>query len=103
MNAQYAVQTGAPDAPQAGEDALNAKARNYIAAVGGKSNLTEVEGCITRLRLTVNDPSRVDQAQAKQLGASGVISVGAHNVHIIVGGEAEHIASAMRRLLSITE
>ena len=103
MNAQYAAQTGAPDAPQAGEDALNAKARNYIAAVGGKSNLTEVEGCITRLRLTVNDPSRVDQAQAKQLGASGVITVGAHNVHIIVGGEAEHIASAMRRLLSITE
>ena len=103
MNAQYAVQTGAPDAPQAGEDALNAKARNYIAAVGGKSNLTEVEGCITRLRLTVNDPSRVDQAQAKQLGASGVISVGAHNVHIIVGGEAEHLASAMRRLLSLTE
>ena len=103
MNAQYAAQAGAPDAPPAGEDALNAKARNYIAAAGGKSNLTEVEGCITRLRLTVNDPSRVDQAQAKQLGASGVITVGAHNVHIIVGGEAEHIASAMRRLLSITE
>ena len=103
MNAQHAAPAGAPDASTAGEDALSAKARNYIAAAGGKSNLTEVEGCITRLRLTVNDPARVDQAQAKQLGASGVISVGAHNVHIIVGGEAEHLASAMRRLLSLTE
>ena len=103
MNAQHAAQSGAPDASPAGEDARSTKARNYIAVAGGKSNLTEVEGCITRLRLTVNDPARVDQAQAKQLGASGVISVGAHNVHIIVGGEAEHIASAMRRLLSLTE
>lgn len=71
-------------------------ARQYIAAVGGSDNLTGIDACITRLRLTVKDSSRVNEAMAKRLGASGVIRLNKTGVQIIVGFVAEKIADAMR-------
>lgn len=71
-------------------------ARQYIAAVGGSSNLTGIDACITRLRLTVKDSSLVNESMAKRLGASGVIRLNKTGVQIIVGFVAEKIADAMR-------
>ena len=31
-----------------------------VAGLGGAGNIDEIEGCITRLRTVVNDPSLVD-------------------------------------------
>ncbi len=70
-------------------------ARQYIAAVGGSDNLTGIDACITRLRLTVKDSSVVNDAMAKRLGASGVIRLNKTSVQIIVGFVAEKIANAM--------
>lgn len=47
-------------------------ARQYIAAIGGSENLTGIDACITRLRLSVNDSSLVNDALAKRLGATGL-------------------------------
>lgn len=41
-----------------------------------KSNLSDVDCCATRLRVTVIDSERVDDALLKQSGASGVIHKG---------------------------
>ncbi|GAJ68985.1 MULTISPECIES: N-acetylglucosamine-specific PTS transporter subunit IIBC [Edwardsiella] len=71
-------------------------ARQYIACVGGSANLTGIDACITRLRLTVKDSSLVNEAMAKKLGASGVIRLNKTSVQIIVGFVAEKIANAMR-------
>ncbi len=71
-------------------------ARQYIAAVGGSDNLTGIDACITRLRLSVKDSSVVDDALAKRLGASGVIRLNKTSVQIIVGFVAEKIANAMK-------
>ena len=70
-------------------------ARQYIACVGGSANLTGIDACITRLRLTVKDSSLVNEALAKKLGASGVIRLNKTSVQIIVGFVAEKIANAM--------
>ena len=70
----------------------------FIAALGGAANLSVVDACISRLRLTVADPVRVDARALRQLGASGVVTLGAQNVQVIVGGEAEGLAAAIRRL-----
>lgn len=64
------------------------RARNFIEAFGGPENLTNVDSCITRLRMDVRDTSKVDQARLKQLGASGVLISG-HAVQAIVGTIAE--------------
>lgn len=71
-------------------------ARQYIAAVGGTDNLTGIDACITRLRLSVNDSSRLNDALAKRLGATGVIRLNHTSVQIIVGFAAEKIANAMK-------
>ena len=75
----------------------------FIAALGGAANLTVVDACISRLRLTVADPARVDAQVLRQLGSSGVVTLGAKNVQVIVGGEAESLAIAIRRLLPSTQ
>lgn len=71
-------------------------ARQYIAASGGSENLTAIDACITRLRLSVKDSSLVNEALAKRLGATGIIRLNQTSVQIIVGFAAEKIANAMK-------
>ncbi|MBJ3814524.1 PTS N-acetyl glucosamine transporter subunit IIABC [Shimwellia pseudoproteus] len=79
-----------------GEQDSAALAKQYIAAIGGSDNLTGIDACITRLRLTVKDSAMVNDALAKRLGASGVIRLNKTSVQIIVGFVAEKIANAMK-------
>lgn len=41
-----------------------------------KENIKHLDACITRLRVEVNDKSKVDVEGLKALGASGVLEVG---------------------------
>ncbi|MDN6109230.1 MAG: N-acetylglucosamine-specific PTS transporter subunit IIBC [Enterobacterales bacterium] len=75
-------------------------ARNYIAAVGGSANITGIDACITRLRLSVKDSAIVNDGLAKRLGASGVIRLNKQSVQVIVGTRAEAIATAMRGVMA---
>ncbi|WP_313571496.1 N-acetylglucosamine-specific PTS transporter subunit IIBC [Pantoea piersonii] len=83
-----------------GESATESLARRYIGAVGGSDNLTGIDACITRLRLNVKDSSQVNESVAKHLGASGVIRLNKQSVQVIVGTQAESIATAMKKVLS---
>ena len=75
------------------------RARNFIEAFGGPQNLTSVDSCITRLRMEVADPEKVDQARLKALGASGVIMAG-HGVQAIVGTIAENTRTEIEEMLA---
>ncbi|MFN2046669.1 N-acetylglucosamine-specific PTS transporter subunit IIBC [Pantoea agglomerans] len=88
------------DKTDSGESATESLARRYIGAIGGSANLTSIDACITRLRLNVNDAAQVNEAVAKRLGASGVIRLNKQSVQIIVGTQAESIASAMKKVLT---
>lgn len=81
-------------------DETQVLARRYISAIGGSDNLTGIDACITRLRLSVKDTSLVNDAVAKNLGAQGVIRLNKESLQIIVGTRAEIIASAMRNVLA---
>ncbi|SEA07675.1 N-acetylglucosamine-specific PTS transporter subunit IIBC [Paraburkholderia sartisoli] len=72
------------------------RAQRYIAALGGVSNLTLVDACTTRLRLSVVDANRVSEADLKTIGARGVLKRGATNVQVIIGPEADMIADEIR-------
>lgn len=76
---------------------LNALAMSYLEALGGKENLTEINACITRLRLSVKDKSLVDESKVKALGSMGIVHVGEKNMQIIVGTQAESISLAMKK------
>lgn len=85
-------------AASGGSEAENL-AQTYLALIGGAANVSDVDACITRLRLTLKDTSKVDEAAARRAGASGVIRLNSQNVQIIIGPKAELIATAMHKLL----
>ncbi|CNE00532.1 N-acetylglucosamine-specific PTS transporter subunit IIBC [Yersinia nurmii] len=82
------------------ESEINSLARRYVGAIGGSDNLTNIDACITRLRLNVKDSALVNDSLAKRLGASGIIRLNKQSVQIIVGTRAELIAGAMRTVLA---
>ncbi|WP_304738063.1 PTS glucose/sucrose transporter subunit IIB, partial [Dubosiella newyorkensis] len=55
-----------------------------LRGLGGKANLSDVDCCATRLRITVIDPEKVSDAMLKQSGASGVIHKG-NGVQVVYG------------------
>ena len=60
------------------------KSAAILRGVGGVSNLGDIDCCATRLRLTLNDTSKVDQALLKSTGASGVVVKGS-GIQVIYG------------------
>jgi N-acetylglucosamine PTS system EIICBA or EIICB component len=68
----------------------------FIAALGGRTNLTTIDACTTRLRLVVADTNAINEAALKALGARGVLKLSANAVQVVVGPEADSLASEMR-------
>lgn len=63
-----------------------------LKGLGGKENLSDVDCCATRLRVTVNDASKVMDDMLKASGASGVIHKG-NGVQAIYGPKVSVIKS----------
>ncbi|WP_096188034.1 glucose-specific PTS transporter subunit IIBC [Evansella halocellulosilytica] len=70
-----------------------------LKAFGGKENLTYLDACITRLRITVDDVSKVDKDRLKELGASGVMQID-KNVQAIFGPRSETIKGQMEDIIN---
>ena len=82
------------------EEGLTQLATSYIAAVGGTDNLKAIDACITRLRLTVGDSAKVNDAACKRLGASGVVKLNKQTIQVIVGAKAESIGDEMKKVVT---
>ncbi|HTH61212.1 MAG TPA: PTS glucose transporter subunit IIBC [Paraburkholderia sp.] len=74
------------------------RSRELVLAFGGRSNITSLDACITRLRISVKDPTRVDEAKLKALGAAGVVRVG-DGVQAIFGPLSENMKTDMQEYL----
>ena len=75
-------------------------ARSLVLAFGGRSNITDLDACITRLRVGVKDIGRADQGKLKALGAAGVLLVGS-NMQAIFGTRSENLKTDMEEYLSM--
>ncbi|MDD6137382.1 MAG: glucose PTS transporter subunit IIA [Lachnospiraceae bacterium] len=73
------------------EDAVSAMIVNGL---GGIDNLSDIDCCATRLRVTVNDSNLVFDRDLKDSGASGVIHKG-NGVQIIYGPQVSVIKSKL--------
>ena len=69
-------------------------AADLVAAFGGKENITNLDACITRLRVGVADVSQVDQEKLKRLGAAGVVVAGS-GIQAIFGTKSDNLKSDM--------
>ncbi len=74
-------------------------ASNILDAMGGKENIADLDACITRLRVGVNNIDEVDKEQLKKLGAAGVLVVGS-NIQAIFGPRSETIKDQIRDVMN---
>lgn len=65
-------------------------ASSVLIALGGKANITHLNACITRLRVTVVDADAVDSELLKKSGASAVLVAG-NGVQAIFGTKSDQI------------
>ena len=66
--------------------------------LGGKKNISDVDCCATRLRVTVFDPSKVVDATLKASGAAGIIKKG-NGIQVIYGPKVTVIKSRLEDYL----
>lgn len=95
---QASTPAPAPADAGAGDDLPDTEAGKLVRAFGGKDNIKNLDACITRLRIEVNDKSKVNKAAIQKLGAAGVLEVG-NNVQAIFGPRAEALKSEMAKLM----
>ncbi len=69
-------------------------AAELVQAFGGKDNITNLDACITRLRVTVDSIDLVNQNRLKELGAAGVFVAG-KGVQAIFGTQSDHLKTNM--------
>jgi PTS system glucose-specific IIC component len=76
------------------------QAHDLVLAFGGRHNITSLDACITRLRVSVKDPNKVDRAQLKAIGATGVVMVG-NGFQAVFGPSSENMKGEMEDYLKI--
>lgn len=81
------------------DDSKFGMARQLVLAFGGRSNITNLDSCITRLRVAVKDPARVNSARLKELGAAGVVMAG-QGVQAVYGTRAGNLMTDMSEYLA---
>ncbi len=78
-------------------EAIMSQAQEILNALGGWDNLTDLQHCITRIRVDFKDDSKIDEAALRKAGAFGVVVVGSH-AQIVMGPQAEEIAEEINTL-----
>ena len=68
------------------------------AGFGGKSNIEDVDCCATRLRCTIKDPAKVEEALLKQSGSRGVILKG-KGIQVIYGPQVAVLKTNLEAFL----
>lgn len=77
----------------------NSQPERIIALLGGRENITLVDACMTRLRVTVKDPSKVADAAAwKAEGALGLVTKD-NGIQAIYGPKADVLKSDINDIL----
>jgi PTS system glucose-specific IIC component len=82
------------------EDVAHGFTQQLVLAFGGKSNIKDLDACITRLRVGVADIKKADQRRLKSLGAAGVLLVG-NNMQAIFGTRSENLKTDMEEYLKV--
>ncbi len=71
-------------------------AKKIVEYLGGKENITNITNCFTRLRVTVVDPSLVDDSKLKTTGAAGIMHPSETSVQVVYGLKVESIAKDVK-------
>ncbi|WP_426325838.1 N-acetylglucosamine-specific PTS transporter subunit IIBC [Microbacterium sp. E-13] len=83
-----------------GDDKYLVTGSRFIDALGGKDNILELENCATRLRMEIDDVSKVDDTALKRAGAAGTMKPGGKSVQVVYGTNVQFVKDAMEQIMS---
>jgi PTS system N-acetylglucosamine-specific IIC component len=72
------------------------RGQDFVTALGGIHNLSDVAACTTRLRLVVIDNASIDEAALKRLGARGILRSSTQGLQVVLGPIADQVAGEIR-------
>ena len=77
--------------------------RKILAAVGGAENISNATNCMTRLRLTLKDETKVNDDQVKSIkGVKSIVKQGGQ-YQIVIGNEVSNLFKEFSKLGNFTE
>lgn len=92
-------EAGAASFAAKGSSGKNSQAERIIALLGGRENITLVDACMTRLRVTVKDPAKVAELPDwKAEGALGLLKKD-NGIQAIYGPKADVLKSDINDIL----
>lgn len=74
-------------------------AKKILESLGGKNNIGDAYNCVTRLRVSVNDPDKVNEERIKQTGVSGIVRAADKHYQIVIGPEVSNLMNEFNKLL----
>ncbi|MGG6297927.1 glucose-specific PTS transporter subunit IIBC [Leptolyngbya sp. AN02str] len=78
------------------------RVQDMVAALGGKANIRRVDPvALTRLRVEVEDSTRVNEEALQAAGVQGVLRLEGGVLHVLVGLGADQYAEEMSRRLAV--
>lgn len=70
-----------------------------LEGLGGKENVKSLDNCVTRLRIEINDYTKVDEKKIKSAGVAGVMRPSKTSIQVIVGTKVQFVADEMKKML----
>ena len=74
-------------------------AKVILQGLGGAENIDTTSYCTTRLRLTVNEPAKVNDDKIKEAGVAGIMKPGPKAVQVIIGPQVQAVYDEFVKLL----
>ena len=93
--AEHGIGQSAETSGFTGDDALS---YDIASGLGGAANIADFTNCATRLRVTVKDGAKVNEAALRKTGAAGIMASGT-SVQVIYGTKVEGIAGDLNDFL----
>lgn len=75
-------------------------AKNIIEGLGGEKNIKNIDNCVTRLRIEIENKDLINETKIKKCNVSGIFYPTEKNIHIVIGNNVQFIANEMKKILN---
>lgn len=75
-------------------------ALEFYSALGKKANISDLDNCFTRVRVSVKNLDAINLEAIKEAGAKEIVITGEDYVQIVVGSKADEIKTEMEELMN---
>lgn len=71
-----------------------------LEGLGGKNNITSIDCCATRLRVEINDISKIDENKIRKAGALGLVKVSEKMCQVIIGLKVQQVLEEIKCIMN---